>query len=351
MVAPRALNVFVSHGQARIYRLRLRAFPDFSSWAYLVRQGDYLMLIDAGAGTETSNRDLAAGLRAAGASGGSDLTHVLVTHGHIDHFGGLPFLRESSQAQIGLHELALQTVSHHEAHLQLGARRRADFLTRAGVAAPQLAQLLETYRFTSGWYVDTQPDFTFSAVDMQIGPLRLLHVPGHSPGQVALRLDDVVFLGDHVLPHIVPHLTPTEVNGHSGLWQYLQSLDALLAWAGDCRLALAGHGEPIMALPQRVMEIRARLAERLTQTLALLARPSSVAELAARLYGENFTGYDALLVLEKTGAYVEYLYQRGLITLDALDDEGVFRYRRLKMVDSAQILPKEKRHDVFLSAN
>ncbi len=351
MVAPQALESFTAAGGARIHRLPLRVFPDFTAYAYLVRDGDRLTLIDAGGGTEASNRDLAAGLRAAGASGRGDLTHVLVTHGHIDHYGGLPFLRRTTAAQIGVHALAWQPAAQHAAHVQLGAARRAVFLARAGVEEAQRAQLLATYRATGAWYESVQPDFTFEAVDMRLGRLRLLHLPGHCPGQVAVRLDEVVFLGDHLLPHIVPHLTPTELNGYGGLWQYLRSLDALLAWAGDCRLALAGHGEPIRNLPQRVMGIRARLAQRLAQTLALLSRPASVAELSARLYGAAFQGYDALLVLEKTGAYVEYLYQRGLVTLDAVDDEGVFRYRRLKTLDSAQILPKEKRHDVFLSAN
>ena len=35
----------------------------------------------------------------------------------------------------------------------------------------------------------------------------LIHAPGHSPDKLWLKLDDVVFTGDHVLPEISPHPT------------------------------------------------------------------------------------------------------------------------------------------------
>jgi glyoxylase-like metal-dependent hydrolase (beta-lactamase superfamily II) len=41
----------------------------------------------------------------------------------------------------------------------------------------------------------------------QLGDLTLIHAPGHSPDELCLKLDGVVFTGDHVLPEISPHPT------------------------------------------------------------------------------------------------------------------------------------------------
>jgi hypothetical protein len=79
-----------------------------------------------------------------------------------------------------------------------------------------------------------------------------------------------------------------------------------------------------------------------------------------QVYGE-IGGYNSLLVLEKMGAYVEYLYQRGLLeisNLNELEDDGQFpsptgrgargegapviRYRCSHLVPDMELLPKER---------
>jgi hypothetical protein len=56
-------------------------------------------------------------------------------------------------------------------------------------------------------------------------------------------------------------------------------------------------------------------------------------------------GYNQLLVIEKTGAYVEYLYEHGLIEITnpiELEQGKPARYRRLKDISESEILPKER---------
>ena len=118
--------IFETSSGAKIHRLPLEAFPNFWAYVYLVQKEEYCILIDTGSGTEPSHDNLLSGLQRVGFRpfGGaqgkpSDLTHILLTHAHIDHFGGLSKLRPITQAQIGVHELDSQTVAH-------GCRRRRD---------------------------------------------------------------------------------------------------------------------------------------------------------------------------------------------------------------------------------
>ncbi|HXQ38013.1 MAG TPA: hypothetical protein VN843_28660, partial [Anaerolineales bacterium] len=58
-------------------------------------------------------------------------------------------------------------------------------------------------------------------------------------------------------------------------------------------------------------------------------------------------GYNQLLVVEKTGAYIEYFYEHGMIEMTNTDEveQGLpARYRRLHDVPDAEILPKERKY-------
>jgi hypothetical protein len=90
-------------------------------------------------------------------------------------------------------------------------------------------------------------------------------------------------------------------------------------WAGDIRLTLGGHKAPITDLPGRIDAIRSLHKERLEKTLVILRQPHTIREVSQALFGEAH-GYNILLALEEAGAHVEYLYQRGLLGIENLDE-------------------------------
>lgn len=313
MVTAPSLDQYQTASGHGITRLPLEAFPNFWTYAYLVQMDDWVVLIDTGSGSEASNIGLEQGLTKAGLSF-PDMTHVLLTHGHIDHYGGLTFLREKTQAQIGVHELDLGTVTAHEARLAVLSRKLEYFLSQAGIPTERCAELLRMYRFTKALYHSVSVDFTYETHDMQVGPFELLHVPGHCPGHVAIKLDDVVFCGDLVLEKVIPHQSSEGLTPFMGVRHYLASLSAFENWADGASLVLNGHDDPITDLPARIAHVRANLSRRIDQTLDALSEPRTLAEVTERVYGA-MDGYNALLVIEKVGAYVEYLRQRGLVEI------------------------------------
>ena len=340
--------IFETSSGAQIYRIPLEVFPNFWASVFLVQKDDYCVLIDCGSGMETSHANLLDGLQQAGVQP-PDLTHILLTHAHIDHYGGLSQLKPITQAKIGVHELDFQTVSYHEARLALIGRRLASFLADAGLAAEPRDELLSMYRFTKAIYHSVPVDFTYENVDLQVGPFELIHLPGHCPGHVAIRLEDVIFCGDMVVEGVTPHLSPESINPYSGLDHYLESLAHFQRWAKGARLILNGHDDVITDLPERVEATRQNLIRRMSKALDALAEPLTIAEISQAVYGET-GGYNALLIIEKTGAYVEYFYEHGMIEITNPDDmeQGMpARYRRLREVSDSEILPKE-RADVFV---
>lgn len=339
---------FDSSAGARIDRLPLEVFPNFWAYVYIVRKDALCVLIDAGSGMDTSHQHLLEGLHRAGLQP-SDLTHILLTHAHIDHYGGLSRLRPLTQAKVGVHGLDLQTVAHHEARLAVIGRNLAAFLSGTGLAETKRDPLVGIYRLTKSLYRSVPVDFTYESMDMRLGPFDFIHLPGHCPGHVAIRLDDVIFCGDMVVEGVTPHLAPESIHPHSGLDHYLDSLVRLQYWAGGARLVFNGHDEVITDLPAQVEATRGNILRRLGRAMEVLEESLTIEETCAAVYGQT-DGYNQLLVIEKTGAYIEYLYEHGMIGItnpDEMEQGQPARYRRLRPVHGSELLPKERAY-VFI---
>jgi len=341
--APGTIQAYQTSGGGQIFQIPIQEFPILWGQVYLVLveqdSQPYRVLIDAGSGYGAANQHLEAGLQAASQALGErvsleSLTHILITHGHIDHFGGLNYVQPRSPAKIGVHELDLRNLTNYEERVAIIARRLDDFLVEAGVSDERRLQLIDMYKLTKSLYRSVKVDFTYEAAGMRLGPFEMLHVPGHCAGHVVIRVHDVLFSGDHVLNQTSPHQSPEKLTLSTGLEHYLKSLDALEAWAGDIRLTLGGHEEPIVNLPARLEAIRLLHRQRLAQVLAFLDVPRTISETSHHLFGEVH-GYNVLLALEEAGAHIEYLYQRGklgianLADLEASNQPIPIRYDRI----------------------
>ena len=345
-----ALNfaLFETSGGAKIHRLPLEVFPNFWAYVYVVQKDNYCILIDSGSGTESSHTNLLDGLKQAGLTP-ANLTHIVLTHAHIDHYGGLCKLQPITDAKIGVHELDVQTVAHHDARLALIGKRLASFLAETGLAEDTREQVLSMYRFSKAIYQSTPVDFTLESIDMKLGPLEFIHLPGHCPGHVAIRLEDVVFCGDMVVQGVTPHLSPESINPYSGLDHYLESLTRLQHWAKDAGLILNGHDDVITDLPAQIESTKQNILRRIGKGIDALSEPLTIEQICLAVYGETH-GYNQMLVIEKTGAYVEYLYEHGIIEIvnpSELEQEQPARYRLVRQVSESEILPKERAY-VFI---
>jgi glyoxylase-like metal-dependent hydrolase (beta-lactamase superfamily II) len=315
---------FLSDGDARIYRWPLELFPGLDGYAHLVAVDDMRALIDAGSGFGDSNAMLEAGLEEIGRRyhepcGWSDLTHVLITHGHIDHFGGLPFVREHSHASIGVHELDLRVLTHYEERLTIVARRLREFIDESGADPAERDRLLALYLLNKQLFASVEVDFTYESTGMQLGRLRMMHVPGHCPGHVVIKVDDVLLSGDHVLSRISPHQSPERLSLYTGLGHYLDSLERLRLVAPEIRLALGGHYGPIQDLDHRIEAIEDVHRNRLRAVLEMFDFPHTMSEIAHGLFA-SASGYHELLALQEAGAHIEYLTQRGYLGIENYAD-------------------------------
>lgn len=327
---------FVTGAGRIIYSFRVRSFPTLVNNIYIIDDGEGLILVDCGSGMPQANAELAAGFSAVSDAFGravslADISTILITHGHIDHFGGLNFVRQHTNAPIGVHILDRRVLSNHEERVVFSYRRLETFLESAGVSAEQREALMSVYLFAKTYYRSTPVQFLLEEGQPTIGGIGVYHVPGHCPGQVCLAVDDVLLTADHVLSRITPHQAPESITHHMGLSHYLDSLGKIAALT-DYRLGLGGHEEPIDDIPGRISDIRHAHDERLGKIADICREPKSISEISRELFG-RVDSYHVLLALEETGAHVEYLHQRGELVAANLEEiertsHPVVQYRR-----------------------
>lgn len=233
---------------------------------------------------------------------GERVSHIFVSHAHLDHSGLARPLAEATGAPV----------------LAFG-----DAL--AGRSARMVARAAEGM-VPGGEGVDLRfaPDERLAhgaRVEAESWALEALHTPGHFGNHLSFAWQGGTFSGDHVMGWASTLISPPD----GDLADYMASLD-LLAAARPTRL-FPGHGAPIEDPAARITELATHRRARSAQILAALVGTAlSITDLVARLYADTPTALhpaarrnilahlidleDNKLVATHRGADPETRYQR-----------------------------------------
>ena len=149
-----------------------------------------------------------------------------------------------------------------------------------------------------------------------------MHTPGHTRGHLVYHdaAAQLMFAGDHVLPHITPSIGFEAAGNRMALSDYLGSLARMLALP-DARL-LPAHGPVTGSTHERVRELLAHHDTRLAETLsAVQAGHATAFEVAKAIkwtrHHREFADLDLfsqVLAVNETAAHLEVLASRGQVT-------------------------------------
>jgi len=305
-----------------VYKLPIEAFPNHVTNCYLILD-DAVTLIDAASGWEKSNAELKDIFDTLRSEFGeavtlADVGRLIFTHGHIDHFGGLNFVVKEANPEVGIHALDASVLKNFDERLIVATKNLQVYLQRAGVSDKNIEKLLALHKWSKGTFHASKVDFTFEEGPIAGTNLYAHHTPGHCPGQCCLQLDDILFTADHVLSHTTPTQSPEFIYRYTGLGHYFESLQKIRN-VDDVRLGLGGHEDDMNDVPRRAADIVAFHQRRLEKTLNLCDEPKSIQTISKELFGER-KDYHVLLAFLETGAHVEYLYERGQLTVSNIDE-------------------------------
>ncbi|TLS47029.1 MBL fold metallo-hydrolase [Streptomyces montanus] len=295
-----------------------------------------IVMIDGGWAIPEARKALEEALAAIGRDL-ADISHILVTHIHRDHYTQAVELRRllGSRVCLGAGERpGLEMLDRLRSDQPVGSLRT---LRRAG--ADELADRIEA--MDHGGYdpsVWEAPDRWLGAETLRFGDreLRVVPTPGHTKGHVVF-LDEqreLLFSGDHVLPHITPSIGfELAEPGGRPLADYLDSLRLMTRYA-DARL-LPAHGPVADSAHSRVGELLAHHDDRLAKSLTALGEDTLDAHAVARKLGwtrravpfGELNAFNQMLAVNETAAHLDVLVLRGQVEVEFLG--GVNQYTRV----------------------
>lgn len=148
-----------------------------------------------------------------------DVQHILLTHAHYDHIGGVRLFKEQTGAKIWVHQDERSWLNDPYKNLSAVSQWNPEPVT-----APDADEV---------WAGGERLNFLQMPVDV-------LYTPGHSPGHVSLKFGDVVFGGDALFSGSIGR-TDLPGGNHE---QLLESIHRELLSLPDSTVVFPGHGPP-----------------------------------------------------------------------------------------------------------
>jgi glyoxylase-like metal-dependent hydrolase (beta-lactamase superfamily II) len=280
---------------------------------FLLRGEDGWTLVDTGLGLmETPWRAILDELD-------GPVVRIFITHMHPDHVGG------ASEAAAATGAPVLQgRLDYAQCERVWGSRdwpeQIAAWFTRQG-ATPAIAdELIE-----SGHVFADFVRFAWNPTPVEPGDVvdgwRVLWVPGHADGHLALERDGVLVAGDSLLAPITPAIGLYPESRPDPLGDYFATLEQIAAL--DPRVSYGGHGSTITAPAERAREIRVHHDERLARTASFLgAEPRSGFDVSYDLFGRELPPIQRRFAIAETLSHLERLVADGRAARRE-DDRGV----------------------------
>jgi glyoxylase-like metal-dependent hydrolase (beta-lactamase superfamily II) len=246
-----------------------------------------------------------------------DVVRIVVTHFHPDHAGGGEDARAATGGRVfqGAEDYAqCERVWGSEDWSQ----RLAEYLQAHGLPA-ETADELRHEAATFRPFIRFARDPELLREGDEVDGWRVLELPGHADGHICLERDGVLVAGDHLLGTITPTVGLYPDSRADPLGDYQSSLRRTIELAP--RIALPGHGEPVVDPGARAREILEHHERRLDQTASALGpEPRSAYEVSVVLFGLSLDASGRRFALAETLAHLERLVHEDRAARGSDDD-------------------------------
>jgi glyoxylase-like metal-dependent hydrolase (beta-lactamase superfamily II) len=301
-----------------IYKIELPIpFPLKTMNVYFIDEAPRT-LVDAGIKTEASLDTLKKGLETIGYCLDS-IERILITHGHIDHYGQAKRLSSLSGAPIYIHPKEngrIRSIIHSLGYLKSILMRNGapEALVNGAIqyieSAQNMADPLE-----EAFFLNDGDSISFKSMTW-----KTLLCPGHSPGLICFHWPEkkILFTGDHLLKEITPNpvLNVPEYKlpfRYPSLKDYLTSLEEVEKL--DISLLLPGHGEEIHDMKGLIQKIFAHHKERMERVLLSLSHGEKTTfEVAMDLF-PGVPPFEIFLGISEAVGHLDILKEKGIVQI------------------------------------
>ncbi|MBN2099250.1 MAG: MBL fold metallo-hydrolase [Dehalococcoidia bacterium] len=304
--------------------------------AYLIQGDKGWMLVDTGWNTNQAFSAMERQLREIG-HGFDNITLILITHFHPDHYGLAGRLVQASHAKVALHQIEKDFIDSRYMNMDGLLDQTAEILRANGVPEKDLPRLQKASLGVRQYVAPVSPEVVLQGGEVITQgqfQFEVVWTPGHSPGHVCLleRSLKVLISGDHVLPATFPNVGLHSQSGTDPLPNYLRSLRAIEEL--DVDLVLPAHEHVFSGLKPRIQEILHHHEERKKAIIASLSEgPQTAYEVSLKIPWivngitmsfDQLQALDRRLAVMSAMAHLEPLHREGTAEKSQRDGTVVY---------------------------
>ncbi len=286
---------------------------------YMIRDGGETVLVDCGWNTDSAYSALEAGMQEHG-SHPSEISRLVITHIHPDHYGMAGRLKQTSSCNVMMHEKDADAITERYFAPKSLTDQMARFMHMNGVPTMESPAMSMGSMGMLGMVAAVPPDTQFQGGEiLKVGQFdfEVIWTPGHSPGHICLYEPNhkILLTGDHILPTITPNVSIHAQTHGSPLGDYMRSLEKLVDL--DVKWVLPAHEFDTKDLKKRIIEIEEHHILRLDEMTKCVDRGGSTAwEVAGRVKWatgmlSDFEPFMQRAAVGETIAHLEYLFEVG----------------------------------------
>jgi len=260
--------------------------PLDSTNIYLLQGDNEHLLIDAGWSSEEALQSLREQLDEIDVKF-MDISQIIVTHAHFDHYGLASRLRHLCQAKVALHHIDKELLAPMFSDTSEFIRQAQRWFHVHGIPEEELRAPRSAFTGIRSAPALIPPDINLlggHTISNGAFNLQVVWTPGHSPGHICLYepSQKILFSGDHVLPIITPNVSLQPNSNDNPLADFINSLD--LVKQLDVDLVLPAHEHLFTDLRARVDEIIQHHELRNAEILdAINTEPKTAYQISARI--------------------------------------------------------------------
>jgi len=224
---------------------------------YLVEGTKGNLLIDTGMDTPEAFGALRDALKFGG-FGFKDITLIMATHIHPDHYGMVDKLKQLSGANVALSEIEAGLIDSRYMQTDDLLNQVKQLLESNGVPEGELIEFAEASMAIKQFTGVVKPDIMLKdgeKITVATSEFKVIVTPGHSPGHICLYEPKrkLLFSGDHILPDIFPHVGLHPQSGENPLGDFFNSIEALGQL--EVNFIFPGHGSVFSGFNLRLSEL------------------------------------------------------------------------------------------------
>lgn len=295
---------------------------------YVYQNGDDYTLIDAGIKNDEFEQFFFRKLKEFNIEI-NQITRIILTHFHNDHIGVVNQITDDYPIPVYASEIAIPRLKCEDDYLQQKLVFYYELYEHYGVTEYSLERMAKMENtIHNKEQVMLNPPITQLEDGQQIGGLRIVAAPGHSPDSICLFDEETgwLFAGDFLLATgktnaLIDHDQLGNVT--NPISQYIDSMEKMKVY--PVRNVFAGHKEIFQNLNEVMEKSLSKIEYKLQKVVSKISEGHHTAkQLGEAMYGARFAEYFTFTISEIIGTAL-LAEQRGLIEREWREGEWRFK--------------------------